>query len=218
MPEGSWRGVLLILAGSATVSMLFTGDSKHGGKEISWQEFQGQLLESGLVDRIIVSNKTTARIVLRQQAIPSGGDLTGVMGNGATISIGKGSGVDQYSYDSSAGGEQGVSGFDGSDRSSSSSSSSSSSVAGGGNDAMGNNNNSVPGSSPAKFMRYPRLGSPTSGYSPYHFAIGSVESFERKLEEAQRALNIHPRGTYNTPTLTTHPLSHNTLCIRTHLS
>ena len=192
MPEGSWRGVLLILAGSATVSMLFTGDTKHGGKEISWQEFQGQLLESGLVDRIIVSNKTTARIVLRQQAIPSGGDLTGVMGNGATISIGKGSGVDQYSYDSTAGGEQGVSGFDGSDRSSSSSSSSS--VAGSGNDAMGNNN-SVPGSSPAKFMRYPRLGSPTSGYSPYHFAIGSVESFERKLEEAQRALNIHPRGT-----------------------
>ena len=189
MPDGSWRGVLLILAGAATASMLLVGDTKHGGKEISWQEFQGQLLESGLVDRIIVSNKTTARIVLRQQAIPLAGDVSGgVMGNGATISIGKGSGGDHYSYDSTAGGEQqGGSGFDSGDRSSSSSS------LGGGGDAMGNNNG-INASSPAKYMRYPRLGSPTSGYSPYHFAIGSVESFERKLEEAQRALNIHPRG------------------------
>ena len=189
MPDGSWRGVLLILAGAATASMLLTGDAKHGGKEISWQEFQGQLLESGLVDRIIVSNKTTARIVLRQQAIPLAGDVSGVMGNGATISIGKGS--DHYNYDSTAGGEHGVSGFDGADRSSSSSSGSLS--VGGNTDATGSNTG-VQASSPAKYMRYPRLGSPTSGYSPYHFAIGSVESFERKLEEAQRALNIHPRG------------------------
>ncbi len=46
-----------------------------------------------------------------------------------------------------------------------------------------------------RFARYPRLGSPnpSSALTPYYFAIGSVESFERKLEEAQKALNISPR-------------------------
>ena len=31
------------------------------GKEISWQEFSGQLLESGQVDRILISDKEIAR-------------------------------------------------------------------------------------------------------------------------------------------------------------
>lgn len=35
--------------------------SETPGKEISWQEFSGKLLESGQVDRILISNKTTAR-------------------------------------------------------------------------------------------------------------------------------------------------------------
>lgn len=33
----------------------------QSGREISWQEFSGQLLESGQVDRIMIANKTTAR-------------------------------------------------------------------------------------------------------------------------------------------------------------
>jgi hypothetical protein len=35
------------------------------GREISWQEFSGQLLESGQVDRILIANKTTARYAAR---------------------------------------------------------------------------------------------------------------------------------------------------------
>lgn len=29
--------------------------------------------------------------------------------------------------------------------------------------------------------------------APYYFTIGSVESFERKLEQVQRDMGIHPR-------------------------
>jgi hypothetical protein len=61
VPEGNWRGALLVLAGVATATALMSGDQNRHGKEISWQEFQSQLLESGQVDRIIVSNKTVAR-------------------------------------------------------------------------------------------------------------------------------------------------------------
>jgi hypothetical protein len=47
----------------------------------------------------------------------------------------------------------------------------------------------------AKFTRYPTLGSPTNAgmTAPFFFNIGTVDSFERKLEEAQRSLGIAPR-------------------------
>jgi AFG3 family protein len=47
-------------------------------------------------------------------------------------------------------------------------------------------------STPALYARYPSLGSPspTAASSTYYFNIGTVETFERKLEEAQRALGI----------------------------
>lgn len=47
-------------------------------------------------------------------------------------------------------------------------------------------------------LRYPRIGSPTAPGGaavspPYFFTIGSVETFERKLEQVQRDLGIAPR-------------------------
>ena len=33
-------------------------------------------------------------------------------------------------------------------------------------------------------------GAPPTTVAPYHFAIGSVESFERKLEDAQKVTTI----------------------------
>lgn len=41
--------------------------------------------------------------------------------------------------------------------------------------------------------RYPRIGSPAPHAAPFYFTIGSVESFERKLEQVQRDMGIHPR-------------------------
>ena len=43
-------------------------------------------------------------------------------------------------------------------------------------------------SNDSKYVRYPSLGSPNNKIATYHFNIGTVESFERKLEEAQRNL------------------------------
>lgn len=40
----------------------------------------------------------------------------------------------------------------------------------------------------SKYVRYPSLGSPNNKTSTYYFNIGTVDSFERKLEEAQRNL------------------------------
>jgi hypothetical protein len=171
---------LLILAGAGALSIFVLGDqtsSRAGGREISWQEFQGQLLETGLVDRIIVSNKQTARVVLRAPAglaapgaAAGGGDdvrapvrpwaLTARPANGTGAgAVGTG-----YPAEGAAYGADG--GFE----------------ADGGFGNAGPSGG--PGAAPDKFARYPRLGSPnpTQGAAPFHFAIGSVESFERKLE------------------------------------
>lgn len=43
------------------------------------------------------------------------------------------------------------------------------------------------------FTRYPTVGNLSRPTSPYHFNIGTVESFERRLEDAQKQLGISPR-------------------------
>ena len=147
----------------------------HNCREISWQEFQGQLLEKGQVDRIIVSNKNVARVVLRR---PLDG-LTAVGSAGSSLMVSTGGGEDY----------NGSTAFPPSDDAN----------AAGGWRATISPPDVVPGGVPGltaaedKFARYPRIGSPAPTFSPYYFSIGSVESFERKLEEAQRALNISPR-------------------------
>lgn len=50
----------LLLALVVGVLAFTMGDMKNG-KEISWQDFQKHLLETGLVDRIVVVNKNIAR-------------------------------------------------------------------------------------------------------------------------------------------------------------
>jgi AFG3 family protein len=71
-----------------------------------------------------------------------------------------------------------------------------------GNDSnnKSNENSSVDGSSGAtqettkpNFTRYPTIGSPGNTHASFYFNIGTVETFERKLEEAQRNLGIAPR-------------------------
>lgn len=51
----------LVACGIALVVATLLPVESRQGTEISWQEFCGDLLESGQVDRIIISNKTTAR-------------------------------------------------------------------------------------------------------------------------------------------------------------
>ncbi|KAK6145303.1 hypothetical protein DH2020_022123 [Rehmannia glutinosa] len=94
-------------------------------KQISFQEFKNKLLEPGLVDHIVVSNKSVAKVYIRSSA------------------------QNQNSHDTSEG-----SGFEA----------------------------PVSGT---------REGVKSSQYK-YYFNIGSVESFEEKLDEAQEALGIDP--------------------------
>lgn len=122
-------------------------------REITWQDFQKQLLESGQVDRIIVSNKNIARVVLRAQSHSpeKPAPLTDPSQKTDT----------QFGWASDALLTPSTEGE---------------------GDATGQ-----------KFGRYPSVGVPVSYSSPYYFQIGTVESFERKLEDAQRALGIAPR-------------------------
>ena len=116
------------------------------GTEINWQEFATVLLESGEVDRIIVTNAKVAEVLLRPNA---------------SVSLAKGQQEEKtdelrnpYAWDSTKSTEEPA----------------------------------------APKTRYPRIGSAGPQQTPsYHFAIGSVEIFERKLEAAQRALGIEAR-------------------------
>ncbi|XP_066366501.1 ATP-dependent zinc metalloprotease FTSH 8, mitochondrial-like [Miscanthus floridulus] len=91
-------------------------------KEISFQEFKNKLLEPGLVDRIVVSNKSVAKVYIRNSPLPK--------------SQGQNSDTHISTTDVS--------------------------------------------------------GKPAPRRCKYYFNIGSVDSFEEKLEEAQEALGIDP--------------------------
>ncbi|XLR40891.1 hypothetical protein HN51_019070 [Arachis hypogaea] len=104
--------MMLVLLSSAPLP-------EHELQKISFQEFKTKLLEEGVVDHIVVSNKSVAKIYVKGSHHNGTGDH---VDEGKTL--------------------------------------------------------------PATVE--------TGGQYKYYFIIGSVESFEEKLEEAQEALNIHP--------------------------
>ncbi|XP_078446836.1 ATP-dependent zinc metalloprotease FTSH 8, mitochondrial-like [Wolffia australiana] len=103
-------------------ALLFSSfSSSSDQKEISFQEFKNKLLEAGLVDRIVVSNRSVAKVYVRSTPKVNG----------------------QSSDDSD--------------------------------------------------IQMPqRADPPSAGRYKYYFNIGSVESFEQKLEEAQDSLGTDP--------------------------
>ena len=139
-PDGIPRIVSALAA--IGLGVVWLSSRENQGTEINWQEFATVLLESGEVDRIIVTNSKVAEVLLRPNA---------------SVSLSKREEKtdelrDPYAWDSQQ--QQ----------------------------------------PPEKPTRYPRIGSSGPQQAPsYHFAIGSVEIFERKLEAAQRQLGIEPR-------------------------
>ncbi|KAI0931905.1 Mitochondrial inner membrane m-AAA protease component, variant 2 [Taiwanofungus camphoratus] len=97
---------LALLATTAAIFYALSNSSSTGSREITWQEFRTAFLDKGLVDKLVVVNRSKVRVKLHSNA-------TGVM--------------------------------------------------------------------------YP---SAPLGGGDYYFSIGSVEAFERKLDEAQRELGI----------------------------
>ena len=139
-PDGIPRIVSALAA--IGLGVVWLSSRENQGTEINWQEFATVLLESGEVDRIIVTNSKVAEVLLRPNA---------------SVSLAKREEKtdelrDPYAWDAQQ--QQ----------------------------------------PPEKPTRYPRIGSSGPQQAPsYHFAIGSVEIFERKLEAAQRQLGIEPR-------------------------
>ena len=137
-------GVPRIVSALAAIGLgvVWLSSRENQGTEINWQEFATVLLESGEVDRIIVTNSKVAEVLLRPNA-----SVSLSQNKEKTDEL-----RDPYAWDSQQ--QQ----------------------------------------PPEKPTRYPRIGSSGPQQAPsYHFAIGSVEIFERKLEAAQRQLGIEPR-------------------------
>lgn len=146
--------MLALLLATGVGAAYYLGQEKiQGSKEISWQEFSTVILESGQIDRLIVSNKKIAKVVLR--ASPSESSNNTALGSPSPKLSGNEADYTDGDYRIAVDPEQ---------------------------------TNTPDGHppSPAKFIRYPRIGTPQETTTPFHFAIGSVESFERKLEEAQK--------------------------------
>lgn len=78
-----------MIGAAALVALLgvsLINDYYYKGKEISWQEFQTHLLESGEVDRLIVTNKNVAKVVLRSHVKLPGENGTSLFDDGSTTS------------------------------------------------------------------------------------------------------------------------------------
>ncbi|XP_024381588.1 ATP-dependent zinc metalloprotease FTSH 8, mitochondrial isoform X2 [Physcomitrium patens] len=122
----------LIATGAATVAILTSlSMGRSDAQQISFQEFKNKLLESGLVDRIEITNKSLAKV---------------------------------YVYRGSQQGAQ----------------------------ARGSEGGSIDGGmDDVQTDSRPQAGRSNSVYK-YYFNIGSIDSFERKLEDAQDALNADP--------------------------
>jgi len=161
--------LLTLGAGAALLFALTMPKGDERGVEIDWQTFKMQLLATGEVERIVVVNKQTAKIVLRSDINVMRNRTTSSSSSSSSNGMDNEVVRDPYMMepgreDPAASGDTfgtstgGYSGPTIGARPSSSSSSSSSSSKG--------------------------------GRSNYFFTIGSIESFERKLEITQRELGI----------------------------
>jgi AFG3 family protein len=166
--EPDIQSILLPGLMAASLAWMMIPDSR--GHEINWHDFQTKLLETGKVARIVVVNNKLARVILDGQVDLSGLGHDSVTSSPPTSSSGSSwdapaSESPQYAVDTDIGWEE---------RSN-------------GPDIQTSNLPSSPSLAQKFLMR------PTMQQTSVFFQIGSVESFERKLEAAQAALGIAPR-------------------------
>lgn len=165
-------GIMLLI--SLTL-VLYNFNNKNVGKgqEISWKDFETQLLSSGQVDKIIIANKRYAKISLKKHVEIDQNKTNDYMGAQGMHSE-RGSSSDNAFLEP------------------------------GWSDQIKNDeelNNLQRNSSTNEsnildsLKKYSRVSQPPNkmGYTPYYFNIGSVESFEKKLEDAQKGLGIESR-------------------------
>ena len=174
-----------VIAGVSAAALAYAlyklfGAEAPDGLEISWQEFRNTFLATGMVDRLEVINKEYVRVHLRNTpnyAILEAASAAEGGGPGGAGGSMMGSGVS--------------SGFAAAIANSSSS--------GGGGDPYATAGGSdVTGAlagllSPEREAELRRAIEASRGRRAHFFRIGSVESFERQLEDAQLDLGIRPR-------------------------
>ena len=157
---------------TATVAMFLifnflSNNDNSLGREINWQEFKTMLLASGSVERIVVVNKQYAKVYLNTAgydgAVQGGNGFPGVVGE---------QGAGESKSDQTFMSEDKYA---------------STSIDKYAADAPGNMETTRQGES-----GYARRMNPP-GNSMYYFTIGSIDSFERKLEQAQREMGIASR-------------------------
>ena len=175
--------VLAALLGASLLGLVMQGDNRNG-KEINWQEFCTKYLESGEVARIVVVNNKTARVIMKRGGMPG---MTGIAMDSESdrtevspmVQAKRTANEDWY-----------LNGADDND------------IPGSNNGMQGRQYGGIRSkqiSPTPPTPSAPTAGGGSSSYNTgtapasYYFSIGSVETFERKLETAQRELGIQPR-------------------------
>eukprot|EP01033_Poteriospumella_lacustris_P011840 gene11839-8438_t len=126
-----------------------------------------------MVDRIIVTNKKVARVVLRAKAYEGETSIHDQVSSGALNNAAPTGNLDSSSTSTGTSGAYTwqTETFPAADA----------------------NATGAAGAAKPDFTRYPSIGNHGRSVTPFYFNIGTVESFERKLEDAQKQLGISSR-------------------------
>eukprot|EP00946_MAST-07B_sp_MAST-7B-sp1_P005042 g5042.t1 len=161
--------LMTMALGAAVIWALTSGGRESHEQEIDWQMFKTELLGAGEVERIVVINKTTAKVVLRSDLNVLRDSMSGKAENWGADDGRPRSGVgdmgghrDPYQFPTSR--EDPA--------------------------AAADADKYAKGTRGGQAYSGPRIGAPGASRAKYYFTIGSIESFERKLEIAQRELGI----------------------------
>ncbi|CAI7911986.1 unnamed protein product [Closterium sp. NIES-53] len=158
---------------------MLTSDASSEAVEISFQEFKNELLEKGLVAKVEIVNRTKAKVYVytnrRPAASSAAADAAGAAARGKGSAAGAGNSVGEgydgdgdVMYFDEKHGE-----FDGHQQ---------------GEGAQGQGEGALGGGGGARGVRQRRRQVEQMAAYRYYFQIGSVDSFERQLDDAQNAM------------------------------
>ena len=165
-PNSEMQGLMTAGLSLAVMWAFFKGKDDHG-EEINFQTFKSKLLARGEVERLIIVNKSTVKVVLRPDSTLNPGSFSG------SSQQGQQPGGNRWGDNPATSG------------SGSNTDSGSDSSGGYYNSQRGEKNSMSRGYNGSNGSQSRRGGAPDRYF---YFTIGSVEAFERKLEVFQRSL------------------------------
>mmetsp|Transcript_17965 Transcript_17965/g.37372 ORF Transcript_17965/g.37372 Transcript_17965/m.37372 type:complete len:837 (+) Transcript_17965:22-2532(+) len=186
--DGGMRQLATLVGMTALAAMVLPSSSSSSGREITYSDFLRTLLPSGEVERIVVMNKNQAKVIMKRGA--EGVFKDGGQGNWNTLSTSDtsfpssppsgNSPIDQQAAENLKTGADAWGDSTTMDlRASANGGISENGVGGNGKDAIARQITT-------------QMNNGGQGQISFYFNIGSVESFERKLESSQVQLGIPP--------------------------